>query len=53
MATKGTKRTQTRLEAAASLIRDEIEDLFHSAPRGTLARLEALARELLAIEDRL
>ncbi len=47
------KRNETRLEAAARLILDETEDLYHSAPRGILNGLEALARELLVIEDRL
>ena len=47
------KPRMTRLEHAARLILDETENLYYSTPRATLNRLEAIARELLAIEDRL
>lgn len=47
------KWKETRLERAARLIRQEIEDLINSAPRGTLNRLRQIEQELEDIEAHL
>jgi hypothetical protein len=49
---KQTKR-EPRLYGAARLVLAERDALADSAPRGVLFRLEVIARELRAIEDRL
>lgn len=47
------RKHESRLDVAARLIDEEHDRLVDSAPRGTLARLDQIARELEGIENSL